>query len=91
MLSPNSKFKIQDSKIQCRGEMLSPNSRFKNSKIVYMENLERLAYESPTVEVNPVELESTIALQSPVLNVQANEWSPDEAVAPDTGDIYLPI
>jgi len=59
-----------------------------------MENLERLerkAYESPTVEVNPVTLESNIALQSPVLNVKANEWAPDETVAPDTGDIYLPI
>jgi len=56
-----------------------------------MENVDRKAYESPKVEVNLVELESTIALQSPVLNVKANEWAPDETVAPDTGDIYLPI
>jgi len=57
----------------------------------YMENVERIAYESPTVEVNSVELESTIALQSPVINVNANDWASDETVAPDTGDIYLPI
>ena len=56
-----------------------------------MENVERIAYESPTVEVNSVELESTIALQSPVINVNANDWASDETVAPDTGDIYLPI
>jgi len=57
----------------------------------YMENLDKKEYESPMVKVNLVELESTIALQSPVINVNANDWASDETVAPDTGDIYLPI
>jgi hypothetical protein len=56
-----------------------------------MENLDRKKYISPTVGVNPVVLEGNIALQSPELNINANEWAQDELVPPDTGDIYLPI
>ena len=51
-------------------------------------------YVPPTVEVNPVSLESNIAQQSPVRNVDVNPWQPEtgpEVVTPDTGDIYLPI
>ena len=48
-------------------------------------------YIPPKVDVYPVALESNIALQSPVISVDMEEWKPDETVAPDTGDIFLPI
>ena len=48
-------------------------------------------YIPPIVGVNPVVLEGNIALQSPEFHVNANDWADDEIVAPDTGDIYLPI
>ena len=56
-----------------------------------MENSLTNQYVPPIVEVNSIELESNIALQSPVINVNANNWAPDEEIRPDTGDIYLPI
>jgi len=48
-------------------------------------------YVPPSVGVNPVVLEGNIALQSPELHINANDWGNDETVAPDTGDIYLPV
>ena len=48
-------------------------------------------YIAPIVEVNPIVLEGNIAQHSPLMKIEAQEWEPDETVAPDTGDIYLPI
>ena len=48
-------------------------------------------YLPPKIEVSPVVLEGNIALQSPELHITANDWETNEMVAPDTGDIYLPI
>jgi hypothetical protein len=55
-----------------------------------MNNFKR-HYIPPEWEVYPVAIESDIALQSPVMVVNMEEWKPDETVTPDTGDIYLPI
>ena len=54
--------------------------------------MEKYMYVSPQVEVNSVDLEGSIAVPSPVGGVSATPWNtPDEAITPDTGDIYLPI
>jgi len=56
-----------------------------------METIMDKQYIPPKIGVNPVVLEGNIALQSPELHINANDWGNDEMVAPDTGDIYLPI
>ena len=48
-------------------------------------------YIPPKVEVNPVVLEGNIAQNSPIMQIDIEEWQPDETVKPDTDDIYLPI
>ena len=56
-----------------------------------METTVEKQYIPPKIGVNPVVLEGNIALQSPDIHVNANDWAPDEEIRPDTGDIYLPI
>ena len=54
--------------------------------------MEKFIYVPPQVEVNFVDLESNIAIPSPIRGVPVVPWNtPDEEVKPDTGDIYLPI
>ena len=48
-------------------------------------------YVAPRVEVNPIVLEGNIAQNSPIPKIEAKDWEDDEYIAPDTGDIYLPI
>ena len=48
-------------------------------------------YTHPTVEVDSVTLESNIAVQSPIRNIDVEAWEPDEVITPDTGDIFLAI
>jgi hypothetical protein len=56
-----------------------------------MEETEKFTYVPPTMEVSPVELDANIALQSPIRNIEVEEWQDEGDVAPDTGDIYLAI
>ena len=53
--------------------------------------VEEKHYLPPKIGVNSVVLEGNIALQSPEIHINANDWEADEQVIPDTGDIYLPI
>jgi hypothetical protein len=48
-------------------------------------------YTPPAVEVYSVALEGNIAVQSPAININLNDWNDPVEVKPDTGDIYLPI
>ena len=51
-------------------------------------------YLPPSVKVNTVELDGNIAQHSPNIiidSVSDHWWHGDDPVAPDTGDIYLPI
>jgi len=56
-----------------------------------MEKSEKNKYVSPSVEVNQVFLEGNIAVQSPVRNVNVEDWGADEEIVPDTGDIFIAI
>jgi len=56
-----------------------------------MKELDKVKYVPPTMEVNPVELEANIALQSPIQRIDAEEWAPEQDFTPDTGDIFLSI
>jgi hypothetical protein len=57
-----------------------------------METLSKKKYIPPTVEIDQIALEGNIAMQSPAVNINMNDWdTPDEVVTPDTGDIYLAI
>jgi hypothetical protein len=58
-----------------------------------MKESEKNTYIPPTVEVNPVVLDANIALQSPIRNIEVQDWDqqPEVNVTPDTGDIFLSI
>ena len=56
-----------------------------------MEETEKFTYVPPTIDVSPVELDANIALQSPIRNIEVEEWQNGGDVAPDTGDIFLAI
>ena len=64
-----------------------------NSNTETMEK-EKLQYVPPQVSETPVVLDGNIAQHSPNIiidTVSDHWWHGDEPVAPDTGDIYLPI
>jgi len=56
-----------------------------------MKETTKNTYVPPVVEVNPVELDANIALQSPTNRIEMNDWEDEVEVKPDTGDIYISI
>ena len=63
-------------------------SNFDNSNA--MKETEKIKYVLPTVEVNPVVLDASIAVQSPIGKIEVEDWV-EEDLAPDTGDIFIAI
>lgn len=56
-----------------------------------MKEIAKNLYVPPTVEVNPVALDASIALQSPIRKIDVEEWVEEPEITPDTGDIFIAI